>query len=266
MTERSLLFVPGIRPDRFEAAWNAGADGVILDLEDAVPADRKAAARQAVVSWMSADKPVFVRVNGTGTGEFVDDAAAVARPGLAGVLLPKAERAEEVAALAGRLPETARVIPIVETAAGVWNVLALASAPRVHRLAFGSLDLQRDTGIEGEDIELLYARSRIVLASRVAGIHRPLDGVTTAMDDDARLAADVDRARRLGFGGKLCIHPRQVPAVNLGFAPAEAEIAWARKVLRTAGSSGEGAFRLDGEMVDRPVIERAKAILERAGR
>ncbi|MHB1011548.1 MAG: HpcH/HpaI aldolase/citrate lyase family protein [Desulfobacteria bacterium] len=266
MTERSFLFVPGIRPDRFDKAWNSGADGVILDLEDAVPADRKGAARQAVMSWMSADRPVFVRVNGAGTDEFGDDVAAIARPGLAGVLLPKAERVEEIAALSGGLAEGTRIVPIVETAAGVWNVMALASAPRVHRLAFGSLDFQLDVGIEGEDIELLYARSRIVLASRAAGIRRPLDGVTTSIEDGARLAADVDRARRLGFGGKLCIHPRQVQAVNRGFAPTEEEIAWARNVLGTAGSSGEGAFRLDGEMVDRPVIERAKAIVERAGK
>jgi len=266
MTERSLLFVPGIRPDRFDKAWNSGADGVILDLEDAVPSGRKAEARRAVVSWMSADRPVFVRINGAGTGEFGVDVAAIARPGLAGVLLPKAERVEEIAALSGGLAETTRIIPIVETAVGVWNVMALASAPGVHRLAFGSLDFRLDAGIEGEDIELLYARSRIVLASRAAGILRPLDGVTASMEDDARLAADVVRARRLGFGGKLCIHPRQVHAVHRGFAPTEAEVAWARKVIEAVGASGEGAFRLDGEMVDRPVIERAKAIIERARR
>jgi citrate lyase subunit beta/citryl-CoA lyase len=266
MTERSLLFVPGIRPDRFDKAWESGADGVILDLEDAVAPERKAAARESVKSWLSADRPAFVRINGTAAAEFRDDVAAVARPGLAGVLLPKAERADEIAMLSSLLPGSARIIPIVESALGVWNVLALASAPRVHRLAFGSLDFRLDAGIGGDELELLYARSRIVLASRAAGILPPVDGVTTAMEDDARLSSDVDRARRLGFGGKLCIHPRQIPAVNRGFAPSEAEVAWARKVLDTAGASGEGAFRVDGEMVDRPVIERAKAILEREGR
>ncbi len=266
MTERSLLFVPGIRPDRFDKAWNSGADGVILDLEDAVPADRKAAARQAVMSWMSPNRPVFVRINGAGTDEFGDDVAAIARPGLAGVLLPKAERVEEIVALSGTLAGTARIIPIVETAAGLWNVMAIASAPRVHRLAFGSLDFQLDVGIEGEDIELLYARSRIVLASRAAGIYRPLDGVTTSMEDDARLAADVHRARRLGFGGKLCIHPRQVKAVNEGFQPTVGEVSWARGVVEACDASAGEAVRFEGSMVDRPVLERARRILEQASR
>jgi citrate lyase subunit beta/citryl-CoA lyase len=107
-------------------------------------------------------------------------------------------------------------------------------------------------GVDGEDEELLYARSRLVLASRVANILPPLDGVTAALDDLDRLAADVDRARRLGFGGKPCIHPRQVEAVNRGFSPSEAEISWARRVVEAAETAGTGAFRVDGEMVDRP--------------
>jgi citrate lyase subunit beta/citryl-CoA lyase len=266
MTERSFLFVPGNRPDRFDKAWNAGADAVILDLEDAVPAERKTAARQAVASWLSEDRPVFVRINGSATGEFCDDVAALTRPGLAGVLLPKAERRAEIAALSIMLPETARIIPIVESALGVWNALELASAPRVCRLAFGSLDFMLDTGIGGEGEELLYARARIVLASRVAGILPPLDGVTTALEDEGRLAADVERSRRLGFGGKLCIHPRQIEAVHRGFAPSAAEVSWAKRVVEAVHSAREGAIRLDGEMVDRPVIERAKAILDRERR
>jgi citrate lyase subunit beta / citryl-CoA lyase len=109
---------------------------------------------------------------------------------------------------------------------------------------------------------LLYARSRMVLASRVAGIVPPLDGVTAALDDPDRLAADVNRARRLGFGGKLCIHPRQIEAVNRSFSPSEAEVSWARRVVEAAQTAEAGAFRVDGEMVDRPVLERAQSVLD----
>ena len=139
----------------------------------------------------------------------------------------------------------------------------MAEASGVERLAFGSIDLQLDAGITGEGEELLYARSRTVLASRVAGILPPLDGVTVALDDPEQLETDVDRARRLGFGGKMCIHPKQVEAVNRGFRPSQDEVAWAERVLRAAETTSSGAIKVDGELIDRPVIERAKAVLER---
>lgn len=262
MPERSYLFVPGNRPERFAKACGAGADVVIIDLEDAVPAGEKSQARATVASWLSPDHPVHVRVNGAETEWFEDDLAAVLRPGLAGVVLPKAEGQGQLAMLAGRLPAQVRIIPILETALGVWNALEVASAPNVERLAFGSVDFQLDTNISGEGDELLYARSRLVLASRVAGILPPVDGVTTAIDDPDILATDVLRARRLGFGGKLCIHPKQVRAVNEGFLPAQHEIAWAKGVVEAAGLAGNGAIKLDGKMIDRPVIEQARRILE----
>ena len=262
MPFRSYLFVPGNRPERFVKACASGADVVIVDLEDAVPDAQKSSARDSVASWLSADRPVHVRVNGTNTPWFEEDMAAILRPGIAGVVLPKAEGEGQMAALAALLPDYVRILPIVETAAGVWNALEIASSPNVERLAFGALDFQLDTRITGEGEELLYARSRIVLASRVAGILPPLDGVTTGLDDADALASDIRRASRLGFGGKLCIHPKQVAAINEGFLPTEQEIAWAKGVL-AAASSGEGAVRLDGKMIDRPVIEQAKSILER---
>lgn len=259
---RSYLFVPGDRPDRFLKAWNAGAGAVILDLEDAVALDQKAAARAEVAAWLAPEHPVYVRVNGPTTEWFAADMAAVAQPGLAGILLPKAEDLQSIAAVVAQIPPEARVVPIMETALGVWDARVLAAAPGVERLAFGSIDLRLDAGIE--DDELLYARSRVVLASRIARIAPPIDGVTVALDDVERLRSDVDRARKLGFGGKLCIHPKQVELVNRGFAPSEAEIAWARRVLEAVEQSSAGAFRLDGEMIDRPVIDRARAILARS--
>ncbi len=263
MIRRSYLFVPGDRPDRFEKAWNAGADAVIIDLEDAVASEKKAEAREALAAWLSPEHRVYVRINGTKTEWFEADIAAVAIAGLAGILLPKAEDAREVETVVKDLPEGATVVPILETALGIWNVRDIAEAPGVERIAFGSIDFQLDAGIDGEDEELLYARSRLVLASRVAGILPPLDGVTTALDNVERLTADVERARRLGFGGKLCIHPRQIETVNRGFLPSEAEIVWARRVLEAVKATEAGAVRLGGEMIDRPVVERAKAVLAR---
>jgi citrate lyase subunit beta / citryl-CoA lyase len=266
MAARSYLFVPGDRPDRFEKAWNAGADAVIIDLEDAVSVEDKLAAREAMASWLSPERPVYVRVNGAETEWFEEDLRAIARPGLAGVMLPKAEEPGQVTKVASRLGDGAVVIPTLESALGVWNARTLAEAPGVERLTFGPVDFRLDTGILGEGEELLYAKARMVLASRVAGILPPLDGVTMALDDPEQLAADVEHARRLGFGGKVCIHPRQVGAVNEGFLPTQGEVAWAEKVVRAAETAGSGAIRLGGEFIDPPVVERARAILEQRDR
>lgn len=258
---RSYLFVPGDRPDRFEKALASGADAVIIDLEDAVPAALKERARENARQWLSPDKSVYVRTNGPTTEWFNKDVEAVLRPGLRGIVLPKAEIAGVLVDLRSRLPDGVTVIPIVESAVGVWNALALAAAPGVERLAFGSVDFQLDTGIQGEGDELLYARSHVVLASRVAGVLAPIDGVTTALDDQDVLAADVDRARRLGFGGKLLVHPRQVEITNSGFGPSLALVRWAERVIVAAEEAGGKVIRLDGEMLDQPVIERARRIL-----
>ncbi len=263
---RSYLFVPGDRPERFAKALASGADAVIVDLEDGVKPDRKALAREAIAGFLSAERPVCVRVNGSRTEWFEADLAVAARAGVAAVMLPKSETPAQVAAVARALAPGTGVIALVETVRGILDARTLAAAPGVARLAFGSVDFQLDAGIQGEGEELLYARSRLVLASRAAGILPPVDGVTTDLDNPERIAADVDRARRLGFGGKLCIHPKQVEPVNTGFAPSAREVAWARKVVEAAGAAGAGAIRLDGELVDRPVVERANAILRQADR
>lgn len=264
MIHRSYLFVPGDRPDRFDKALASGADAVILDLEDAVSEKDKGRAREAVAGWLSPHRPVYVRTNGVATPWFEDDLEAVNRPGLMGAVLPKSERPEQLKRVAAELPGSVGVIALVETALGVWEARSLAETPRVTRLAFGSVDFQLDSGIKNDD-ELGYARSLLVLASRVADILPPLDGVTTAVGDAGLLASDVARASRQGFGGKLCVHPRQVEAVNAGFAPTEEEIGWAERVLEAAKTSKAGAFRIDGELVDQPVIERAKAVVALAG-
>src|SRR5215218_4772179 len=207
MAARSYLFVPGDRPDRFEKAWNAAADAVIIDLEDAVSVEDKPAAREATAAWLLPERPVYVRVNGAETEWFDEDLRSIARPGLAGVMLPKAEEPGQVSQVASRLGDGTPVIPTLESALGVWNARALAEAPGVERLTFGPVDFRLDTGILGEGEELLYAKARMVLASRVAGILPPLDGVTMALDDPEQLAADVEHARRLGSGAR-CAYTR----------------------------------------------------------
>ena len=256
---RSLLFVPGSRPDRFEKALAAGAHAVIIDLEDAVAPVDKERARTAVSAWLAPHHAVMVRINGADTAWFRDDLALCSRPGVAAVMLPKAERAEDVAAV--HRAGAATVLPLIESAAGMAALAAIAAAPGVQRLVFGSIDFQVDLGMRDvlED-ELLFFRSQLVLVSRLAGLQAPVDGVSTAIDDADQLRDDVLRARRLGFGGKLCIHPRQVASVNRHFAPSEAERAWAQRVLDAAAASGGAAIAVDGKMVDKPVILRAQAI------
>ena len=256
---RSLLFVPGSRPDRFEKALAAGANAVIIDLEDAVAPADKERAREDVSAWLAPHRAVMVRINGADTAWFGDDLALCRRPGVAAVMLPKAERAEDIAALRGA--GAATVLPLIESAAGMAALATIAAAPGVQRLVFGSIDFQVDLGMrDALEDELLFFRSQLVLASRLAGLQAPVDGVSTAIDDADQLRDDVLRARRLGFGGKLCIHPRQVASVNRHFAPSAAERAWAQRVLEAAAASGGAAIAVDGKMVDKPVILRAQAI------
>jgi citrate lyase subunit beta / citryl-CoA lyase len=265
LTARSYLFVPGNRPERFDAASRAGADVVLIDLEDAVAPPLKHAARQAAAEWLE-NRSAYLRINGSDSEWFAEDLPLLRLPGVQGVMLAKAEITEAIVAIQRMASPALPVIPLIESARGLWHAMALASTPGVVRLVFGSVDFQLDLGIDGEREELLAARSQLVLVSRVAGLLPPVDGVTMALDDPDALRRDVSYARRLGFGGKLCVHPRQVAAVNEGFRPTTAEIEWARRVVDAAAEAGNNALRLDGKLVDRPVIDRARAILEGAGR
>ena len=265
MIARSYLFVPGDRPDRFDKACSTGADMVILDLEDAVPPARKSEARAAIGNWLSSGKEIVLRINADTTEWFRDDLHLARVPGVAGIILPKAERIDRalqtICADDGKF-----LLPLIETAQGFANARALASAPGVQRMLFGTLDFQMDLGIDGEGEELAYYRSEMVLISRLAEIQPPVDGPCTALDDAAQLTADTRRAKRMGFGGKLCIHPRQVAHVNAAFAPTAEELAWARRVVAAAAESKGAAVALDGRMVDRPVILKAEQIVREAVR
>jgi citrate lyase subunit beta/citryl-CoA lyase len=266
---RSWLFVPATRPERFAKAAASGADRVIVDLEDAVAPGEKAAARRALAGApLPASVPVYLRVNDASTEWFAEDVAAAARLALAGVVLPKAESAAQVARAAAALGAGKAIVAIVESAAALWGALEVARAPNVERLAFGAFDFQLDTGIAGEDVELAYARSRLVLASRVAGVGAPIDSVTAAIDDPERVARDAERSLRFGFAGKLCIHPRQVAPTHAAFRPGAADVEWATGLLAAYDALPEGArgaFAYRGGMVDRPVLLRARRIAALAG-
>jgi len=264
---RSYLFVPADRPERYAKALASGADAVIVDLEDAVAAGAKERARAALADWLDGGgetSGIVVRINDAASAGFAADLELVARAGVIGVVLAKAERANDLARVRAAAP-TAALLPLIETAAGIDRVREIAAAPGVQRLVFGSIDLQLDLGIEeGSDgSELLAFRSALVLASRLAGLDAPVDGVSTAIDDAAALDADTRRARRLGFGAKLCIHPRQVAAVHAAFAPSADELAWAERVVAAAAATSDGAVAVDGRMVDRPVLLRAQVVLSR---
>lgn len=267
MIPRSYLFVPADRPERIAKALASGADAVIVDLEDAVAPPAKDQARHALAAWLraaGAGPQVVVRVNGADTAWFSADLATCAAPAVRAVMLPKAGQPGDVAAVHRALPGKP-IIALIETAEGFDLMREIAQTAGVERLAFGSIDFQLDLGMVGDGEELLFFRSRFVLESRLARLAPPIDGVTTAIDDAALVVRDAQAARRLGFGAKLCIHPRQVEAVNCGFTPTATEVDWARRVLNAARQAAGAAVAVDGKMVDRPVLMRAEALLRQAG-
>lgn len=249
------LFVPANRPERYHKAANSGADGVIIDLEDAVAPGDKEAARATL---LAASIPVnsIVRINAAGTRWYDDDVQAVKKLAV-GVMLPKAESADHVKGLRATLGDRP-LIALIESAQGLANVRAIAH--HVDRLAFGYIDFSADLGCSMERDALLMARTEIVLASRLAQIVPALEGVTPSFDDAAWVEDDARYGASMGFSGKLCIHPKQIAPTLKGFRPAQADIEWATKIA----NSGDGAVSLDGMMVDAPVRLRAQRILAAA--
>ncbi|SDX08903.1 MULTISPECIES: CoA ester lyase [unclassified Variovorax] len=269
---RAFLFVPADRPERHARALATGAGGVIVDLEDAVAPERKAAAREALATSFAAlpvadRQRLLVRVNAAGTPWHDDDCAQVgalvAQGLIAGVVLPKAERAADLSRLAGAVGPQGVLVPLIESAAGLAAVDEIAAGLQVLRLAFGNLDFQADIGLacDADEAELVPVRLALLLASRRANLPAPIDGVTPDWRDAQRLAADTARARRGGFGAKLCIHPDQVAPVHAALGPSADELAWARRVVDAIRASGGGVVSLDGRMVDAPVVRLAERLL-----
>jgi citrate lyase beta subunit len=233
---------------------------VIADLEDAIAPPEKPAAREVVARLA----PGVVRVNGADTEWFDGDLALVADMELDAVVLPKATP-DAVAALGDGGPP---LIAIVETAQGLRLAYETASAPRVAALVLGAVDLGAELGLEprADGLEILHARSRVVVDSAAAGIRPPFDIVHLEIHDDEGLEAEAAFARSLGFRGKVCIHPRQVPIVNRAFGPSDREVAWALRVVEAFDESGEGVLAVNGEMIDLPVVERARRVLDEVER
>lgn len=265
----TALFVPGDRPERFTKAAASGAGVVIIDLEDAVAAENKAQALDAVVAALT-DGTIraLVRVNPKDATTYDAEIAAlldltgVAGHGLLGVMLPKADDPGVLAGLRERFPPELALVALIESAAGLLRAVELALVPGVTRLAFGAIDFALDIDASGEDRFLDCARAHLVVASRAAGIAGPLDSPCVEIQDGATITASARLARNFGFSGKLCIHPRQIATVATAFTPTDAEVAWAFSVIGAAGAAAQVA----GQMIDRPVTERAKRILAHAGK
>lgn len=267
---RSLLFVPGNDGRRLEKALAAGADAVVADLEDAVPTAEKENARKLVAHHLTrarTESLLAVRVNGAGTPFWDDDLGVVAGLPLDSLVLPKATP-DAVAQLPEEGPP---VVAIVESARGLKQAYETAAAPRVAALGLGAVDLGLELGLEPrpDGQEVLFARSQLVLDSAAAGIRAPFDLVHLDTRDLDGLERECRLARSLGLRGKLCIHPAQIEVVHRVFALREEEIERARRVVEAyerGAAEGRGAVALDGEMVDLPVVERARQVLAQAER
>jgi citrate lyase subunit beta/citryl-CoA lyase len=281
---RTLLFVPGDRPDRIAKAVGSAADGVAIDLEDAVALSRKNAARAGAVSALhelpaDGSPMICVRINAVDSGLAEDDVAALepVLPKINLVIVPMSADAEgirQAADLLARAEESADVdrrigiVPLVETAAGVLDARVIATAhERVHTLAFGPADLSRELGVTptADGDEFLFARSQLVLAAAAAHCPPPIDGPYLDLADQDGLGRSARRARALGFGGKQVIHPSQIAPVAGAFAATAAEIDWAHAVdaaFTAAEADGVSSIRLaDGTFIDYPIARRARAIL-----
>lgn len=266
---RSFLFAPANHPRRVEKALGLASDAVILDLEDAVPEAEKEAARKAVAeaAKMPRKARLYIRINALSTPYGLADLAALPKD-IDGVVIPKCESTMDV----GQAAAHARgldLMPTIETARGLEAAEEIAlSSVRVRRLAFGALDFALDLGLSPgrDEAEIAPYRARLVMASRLAGREPPIDSPSPDFRDLDALKASCERARRMGFQGKLCIHPDQIAVVHAAFTPTPEEIAEAERIVAAAEAAerqGHGAAQVDGKMIDAPVVAKARRILAR---
>lgn len=273
---RSLLFAPAVRPEMLAKLPSTGADGVVIDCEDATPSGAKAEgrehARRVAPEIAGRGSLVFVRVNAVPSPWFAEDIAGGLSSALAGIVVPKLEQLAQLDVVEAALAEAGYpdlpVLAGLETALGVADARPLLAHPRVVAAYFGAEDFMADMGgvrTVGNQ-EVLYARSQVALAGRLAGVPT-LDQVVTDFRNDAAFERETEEARAFGFGGKLCIHPRQVPLANAGFAPSPEEVAHARRLLEAyarESAAGVGAIEFEGQMVDAPLAARARQVLAAA--
>ena len=276
---RSALFTPGTEAARLRKAVTVGADVCIFDLEDSVPLQRATEARQTVsqaLVELHGRGQIWVRVHPSSSPAMPEDLAALPLDRMDAVMLPKVGGTQDLVAcrtaiLAAKGPPGLPLVPIIESAAGVLNVIDIARSVEVLCLAFGRFDLSADVGIDPDagSPALAAARAAIVLASAAAGLHPGLDSPWLKIEDLQGLRGAAQRARDDGFGGMLLIHPSHVETVNQVFSPTTDEVTWARGIVTSAGeaeAAGRGAYAHDGQMVDEAVVRRARRILNSAQR
>jgi citrate lyase subunit beta/citryl-CoA lyase len=281
---RSFLFVPANHPRKVEKVFAAGADAVILDLEDACAAADKESSRAVAVTALKAPRPClgYVRVNAADTQWCFRDLDGVIGEWLDGIVIPKIERPEELVLVDWMIAQFERerglpvggidLMPIIETGAGLHALDAIVSAgTRIKRVSFGAGDFTRDMGMKwsADEAELAYARGRLVLASRVGGLEPPIDTVHIDLADEQSLEQSILTGVKFGFQGKLLIHPKQVERTNQAYGPSPQEIARAEKIVAAfneAEANGSASIQVDGYFIDYPIVEKAERVLALAAR
>ena len=272
-----MLLVPADDSYKIKKAINAGADAVLIDLEDSVAESEKANARRVMGQSAVATLPIYVRVNAIHGEFFMDDINAVLDMECEGIVIPKVESASDMESCNWYLTQMARkkdrhpseldLIPIVETAKGIANIREIITAcPLVSRISYGAGDLQADTGLvwTKDETELLPIRMKMVIESAAAGLLPPFDTPHWEFRDMDILRESAQRARRLGFGGKMCIHPAQIKVIHEAFSATADELQWARQVVKefeAAEAQGKACITVNGQMVDYAVAKRARHIL-----
>ncbi len=276
---RTYLFAPGNHPRKVGKVFDAGADAVILDLEDAVAISEKVATRAVVVEALQAPRKCrgYVRVNALDTEFTFGDIDAVVAPGVDGIVLPKVDRPADLQMVDWMITSLERqrglaaggidLMPIIETGQGIANARDIGAAGgRLKRMSFGAGDYTRDMGMEWtmQEGELAHARAEVVLASRINELEPPIDTVFIHIRDNEHFGNSADLGRQMGFQGKLCIHPDQVPIANAAFTPSAEEVAWSRNVIAAfaaAEAAGSASIQVDGYFVDYPIVVKAKRVV-----
>lgn len=263
---RSALFVPAMRPDRIKKAMASGADAIIADLEDSIAPEDKGRAREFLLEFIKKNKNarICVRINPIESPEHEKDLALCRHEAVSHIVLPKSlpDKGFENISELGK-----PIWPIIESAAAIVKLPELVVIKNVDRLLLGNLDLMTDLNLMSDlapaERVLEHARFKLILHSRVGDIAAPIDGVYPALNDEKGLRTSAFNARAMGYGGKICIHPKQVAIVNKAFSPTQAELKWAKSVLWSAENADSSVFVLDGKMIDAPVLNMAHRIMNR---
>jgi citrate lyase subunit beta/citryl-CoA lyase len=283
---RSWMFVPGHRQRMIDKAFGLNADAIMLDIEDGVAPNEKDAARKNIAESLGREKAPgsparYVRINAIGHARMDADLEAVIRPGLEGLVCPKVDTPDEVRKIDGVLNDrepknrleksSVKLLIAIESPKGLLNAPAIAaSSTRVAGLLFGAEDFGREIGLptvrEGEARDLIYARSSMVIAAASSHV-QAVDGVWIDLNDSPGLLGFARQSRQLGFSGMSCIHPSQVDAINTTFSPTAEEIEYCQKVLQAfeeANARGDGSIAFGGQLIDRPIVERARRTIDMA--